>query len=369
MRTAFSRTWLLVTLVALAPTCACKGGSAPPFKAAQLEHGTLRQISGGWILELDGSPAERGRAEGQLLKDQIRWLVPRYLKAAFGSSEIPSGQTGRLQKLAAGIPEPHRQQLDALAAAVDLPIEPLLAANLSTELFASQMCSCLGITAEKSRDGKVRLARNLDWMGGELLAGVGLLVIEGGTGNRFASLSFPGLVGAVTGINERGLSVANLMVLRQHGQIQPGVPVLFAVRSLLEGSGSVSEALTWLREAKHTIPQNYALADPINIAAVETGPSVFRARAQAIVTNFFGEDQGKPGDGRYHKLVEAFSQEKLGIEDLEAALERAAIPTMNIQAAIFEPAKLIIRFSIGKVPAASGPWVRLDLTPLLKRER
>lgn len=359
----------LLVCVGLALSACAQAG--PAFRAAKTDHGRLEPVGQVWLLTLDGSPAERGRAAGQLVGEQVRWLLPRYLRAAIGHASLPPSASQRLEELSAFIPETHRLQLAALAAAAGVEPESLLAVNLATELSAGPACSCLATSHERSPDARVRLARNLDWLGGELLAGMGLVVLESGPGMRtFASFTWPGLVGAVSGMNDAGVCVADLMAYPGgRRKLASGQPVLFIVRSLLERSGSVAQALGLLEGYRRTMPQNYALADAGGAAMVETSPERFRLRSQREglhgITNFWDEDRAAQSGGRYERMFHSVRQGKQGPGELRAVLRAVALGRQNVQALVFEPDRRRVWISVGGPPAAGGPWVELDLAERL----
>jgi predicted choloylglycine hydrolase len=211
-------------------------------------------------------------------------------------------------------------------------------------------------------------ARNLDWHGGDSLAELGLVVVESGAGLRFASITWPGLVGVATGINEKGLAAADLVVLGHRANIRPGVPVFFAMRTLLQTCVSVEEAAEQLKQTKRTVLQNYMLTDPKTAAALETGPQRFRRRDLSAgfvaVANHF--DPEKNPKGRYKKLIEAGEKGGLGVSKLQQVLRDVALGDMNVQAAIFEPGRLTVHLATRSRPAAKGPFHRLDLAPFFK---
>ena len=200
---------------------------------------------------------------------------------------------------------------------------------MAPEVLTAFACSCLATAPQRSVDGKVRLARDLDWSGAELLADAGLVVIESGGAHRFASFTWPGLVSVATGMNDAGLAVADLMALATGSrQVQPGVPVLFAVRSMLEQAGTVEEGLAWLSSARRTLAQNYALANRDGARVVETSPNHFQVRAVdaglAAITNFWREERGGAEDGRYGRMLKLAGEAKLGANDLQRILAEVA---------------------------------------------
>ena len=366
---AMKKTSRFVLLALLVLVSACSTPN-PGLRAGTADHGKLSKVGDVWVLELDGSPVERGKAEGVLLGEQIRWLLPRYLKKVASVERLSNYQKELVAAIAAGIPSAHFDQLNALADAAKVDRTALFAVNLAPELLSSLACSCLATTAERSSDRKVRLARNLDWPGGDLLAQAGLVVVESGSAHRFASFTWPGLVSVATGMNDAGLAVADLMALGTgNHRPQPGLPVLFALRSLLEKADSVESAIAHLESTQRTMAQNYAFADSGGARVVETGASYFHVRpvemGLAAITNFWHEERGGAKDGRYARMLQTAGKERLGAADLQRILAEAAIASMNVQSVILEPEARRALIAQGKTPVASGTWKVLELSAWL----
>jgi len=362
---------LLLALLAQAFAASACASPYPAFRPATVDHGKLSKVGDVWVLELDGNPSERGKAEGAVLGEQIRWLLPRYLKKVASVEKLSNYQKELVAAIAATIPRDHFDQLNALADAAQVDRTALFAVNLAPELLSSFACSCLATTAERSVDQKVRLARNLDWPGGDILTQAGLVVVESGAAHRFANFTWPGLVSVATGMNDAGLAVADLMALGTGaGRPQLGLPVLFAVRSLLERTDSVAAAIAALQSMQRTMAQNYALADGNDARVVETGTSYFHARSVelglAAITNFWHEERGGAKDGRYARMLKAAGKDnKLSAADLQRILAESAIPEMNVQSVVLEPATRRAYIAQGKIPIAKGTWTTLELSAWL----
>lgn len=357
----------IVILVCAMGACATP---MPPYRAGSTAHGKLGKSGEHWVLELEGSPEERGRAAGVLVGEQVRWLLSAYLKKMLGTDRLSPAQKEAVAAIASEVPRAHFAELNALAEAAQVDRTALFAANLAPEVAPSLACSCMAALPERSGDGRLRLARNLDWPGGEVLAGAELVVIESGTSHRFASFSWPGLLGVATGMNDAGLAAADLMVLDVASRPKPGVPVLFAVRSMLESAGNVDEALAWLKSAPRTMPQNYALADAQAARLVETGSGHFRVRevshGLAAITNYWREEAGGAKDARYAGMLGAAGDGKLSVADLQGILGGAALAHgLNVQAVVLEPATRAAYIAHGKPPVARGTWAALDLSAWL----
>lgn len=344
----------------------------PDFKAAALTHGRLFRAQGGWVLTLDGDPAQRGAAAGELLGPQIRWLLPRYLKASVGRSELTPYLRRLVQRLERRIPGAQRQQLRALARAAGVAHDDLLAVNLAPEAFAALACSCLGVAPQGGPHRGAALARNLDWNEGGLLDGLDLIVVEGGPeiNGRFASMTWPGLVGVVTGLNSHGVAAANLVVLGRRRPIRSGVPALFVVRTALESSTTAPAAAAAIRRLERATCQNYALADADDTRVLETCPDHVRVRTPdryaVAIANSQREDRDTLPNSRYSKMLQAASA-PLSVTELKALMARVALGKLNIQAAIILPRGRIVHLATQGRPAAAGPWRRIDLSRLLNR--
>ena len=362
---------VLFALLASVSTCDACTTPNPGLRAGVVDHGKLSKVGDLWLLELDGSPPERGKAEGTLLGEQIRWLLPRYLKKVASVDTLSNYQKEMVAAIAAGVPSSHFDQLNALADAAKVDRTALFAVNLAPEVLSSFACSCMATSAERSSDRQVRLARNLDWPGGDLLSQSALVVIESGADHRFASFTWPGLVGVATGMNDAGLVVADLMALATGtvARPQPGLPVLFLLRGLLERADGVEAALASLQATTRTMAQNYAFADSGGARVVETGTSYFHVRpldaGLATITNFWHEERGGAKDDRYAGMVRTAGQGRLGVTELQRVLAQAAIASMNVQSVILEPQTRTAYVAQGKIPVAKGTWRSLDLAPWL----
>ncbi len=155
----------------------------------------------------------------------------------------------------------------------------------------------------------------------------------------------------------------------KNGRPQPGLPVLLAVRTLLEQSDSVDAALASLQSMQRTMAQNYALADPGGARVVEASPSYFHARplemGLAAITNFWHEERGGAKDGRYAGMLKTAGTAKLGAADLQRILAEAAIAAMNVQAVVLEPETRRAYVAQGRTPVVKGAWTTIELSTWL----
>jgi hypothetical protein len=129
-----------------------------------------------------------------------------------------------------------------------------------------------------------------------------------------------------------------------------------------------------------TATTNLVLADKDGVATFEVTPDyvIVHPAAQdgcCACTNHFSSDFLRPrferdkyrSNERYQILQTAEAKpEKLGVEDLHAALHAARQPTETMQTMVFEPGKLRLHLAIGACPASACELKTLDLAPLFK---
>ncbi|MFH1808252.1 MAG: C45 family peptidase [Pseudomonadota bacterium] len=344
--------------------------SPAPFKEHSAAGGRLRQVDEVWILELEGTPAERGKAEGEVLGEQIRWLIPKFAEKLFGADGLSDSQRRTVELLKASIPPDHLVQLKAMAKAASVDETSLVALNLALEIFSPMLCSCLAVNAKASQGGTMKIGRNLDWFGGEMLQHHALIVVERGPGiQTFAHVTWPGLVGAVTGINDHKVFAADLAVIGMRADATAGTPVMFGVRQILEHATSADAARLHITEMKRTVPQNYLFADPGQAFVLETKPAGVRPRELADgwvgVANLQNEDQKAHPDSRYKKMQTRAQTGALGSQQLKELLLDVSMGELTVQSVVMDLSSGELSFATAKRPAAKGPWHKVDTTTLL----
>lgn len=121
------------------------------------------------------------------------------------------------------------------------------------------------------------LGRNLDWPNqkGDPEIKIGeysLVTVRRGKrgANKVVSIGFPGMVGTLTGMNEKGVCAA---VCESGGSIaSQGMPYMFAVRSLLGSVSSVQEAEMFMRATPCASSFNLTLVDFHQAATFQIDP-------------------------------------------------------------------------------------------------
>lgn len=165
-------------------------------------------------------------------------------------------------------------------------------------------CSGLAVQGARAASGNVLLARNMDYAPETDWWGVGdrvtrvlrdslaVFVQRPARGYGFVSVSWPGFIGAVTGMNEAGLTVACL-TSTVPCETADGEPTSFIYRRVLEEAATLQECEAILRSSRRTIGNNLMVASAQDNAArvFEFSPRRLTARRPTddvlLATNHF----------------------------------------------------------------------------------
>lgn len=350
----------------------------PAQQPRQAAHGELRWIDGHRVCLLQGDPAEVGQAHGQLLKREALKTIDSVLYTFAFVNTVRTGRWFRHElddayaRLASHIPEDHKRETAAMAAAVGIDAHVAQTLNVFPELFH---CSGFAVFDSATQDGTLYHGRVLDYMttiGLQDAATTFIVSVEGKI--PFANVGYAGFIGSVTGMNARSVSLGE-MGGRGEGQWD-GVPMATLMRRALEECSTLDEVMTLWRESPRTCEYYYVFADGKTNRAVGVA-----ATPEKIEFVQPGESHELLGEGipdavvlsagsRLEKLRQRV-QSKHGEIDEEAAIwlmSRPVAMQSNLHNALFVPAKgiLYVANADHKHPAAEQPYVKLDLHKLLK---
>lgn len=324
---------------------------------------------------LEGAPDEIGRVHGRLLGERVRFLERRYLGALLRDT------AGRERALAAAagfrerLRPHHRAEIDALAAAAGIDAARMLLANSFLDLLPSIGCSTVTLPSAAAPDGVARFGRNLDFPSFGVAHGQSVVVIVRPTGRHaFAAVTWPGLVGVLSGMNEHGLALANMEVSRQP-RPPDAMPYALLYRTVLEECSTVEEAIALIEHEPRQTANNLMLMDASgDRALLEIAPAGILVRRAAageplVATNHHRGDRDEPGRcGRYDCIAAEATREwgTLDRDALKRILGRVSRGNLTLQSMIFEPAALAIHLSVGK-DATRGEYRPIDLAAVLRR--
>ncbi len=364
----------LSLLLALVLWTAAWAGEGFRYPEARYGKGELRYVNHLPVLVVQGTPEEMGEQLGVLaLKAAtgLKELSEGFVKAQGWDRNYPWLVQGS-QLLAPRFPPDHLQELEAVARASGWRREVLLLANTLPDLQRVGECSALIVEPERSATGAPLFGRNQDSPPFGPLHDYALVAVYRPAGKRaFASITYPGLLGCFSGMNDAGLAVADLTVQDANDGSPKldlrGTPCTLALRRVLEECATVEEAEKLLRSLKRTSRNSIVLCDRNHGAVFETTPRSFAVRVSeegiGICTNHF-RTEGLATSlhcGRYALLEKSRKLEKLELADVARFMDAASQGDWTQQTMIFEPRTLKLHLAMGQGPATRLPLRTLEL--------
>ena len=213
--------------VVLACVIVCVSVSAfgADFKEATFGPASLKIIEGVPVVHVYGTPEQMGQQQGKLLGAAARVVH----KAYFGKMFFPGGKDIGLRAavlkmsrvMEKSIPAEYIKEMKAFAKAAGMKYEDILLANTVFDIKRVIFCTTFVATGKRSADGKPVFGRNLDFPTMGVAHRFSCVVVYHPTkGRAVASVSFPGLIGVLSGLNDVGVAAAVMEVHLQGAQIQ-----------------------------------------------------------------------------------------------------------------------------------------------------
>jgi predicted choloylglycine hydrolase len=345
-----------------------------PFREGEAEGGRLEIRDGIPILMLKGASRQMGRQAGILIREQLHVLVRDFLNFIFRNPARKRAALAHAHSLEKHIPAQYLEELRGTSETSGVPYEELLLANTFIEDYRIFLCSTLAARGEATADGKVIMGRNLDFISAGVLQHYNMVTIyHPDHGHPFAAMTYPGFIGAVTGMNARGLTSAMLISFTA-GFSGECVPSTIAFRMLLERCATVEEATEFLRGNPIAGPFNLSLVDAekgMRVAELAYDHFAVREAENDVLTctnRFYaGSRSGSRPDWRMRLMKGTARDErgKFNVERMQRAMRKVYLFLVNLQCMVLLPEERVVHISFGKIPAAKGQFKRLDLREYL----
>jgi isopenicillin-N N-acyltransferase-like protein len=367
--------WALACLLSLVLLSGCSAGDAKvsPATEAAAEDAPFPIP----VIEVAGPPEQMGEQHGRELGATIRDLHDKYLKAYFASE----GQRFLAMTAAAAFeqrvsPE-HLAEIRAMAQASGVEPRQMLLAHCFLDLSPMTACSTVTLPASASPDGVARFGRNLDFPSFDVADKLSIVQIDRPQGrNAFMAVGWPGMVGVLSGMNEHGLTVANMEVDRGM-RLPTAMPYILLYRTVLEQCGTTDEAIELIRKTPRQTANNLMVMDAQGERAViEITPEKVHVRrapeAESLISTNHQRGDDRESTGRCDRF-DCLLKESLGhrgkvdVRAIESMLAEVSQGKRTLQSMVFEPSNRVMYLSTGK-NAAKKPFHRLDLKPYFEKK-
>ncbi len=207
------------------------------------------------VVLVHGTPYEMGWHLGRLTRDDIRRIIPKAMTRLKQSLNV-TDQTlqATWTRTAAFSDDRFQQELAGLSDGAEVPL-PLLQAAHAIPLLMPYSCSSVAAWGKATEDGHLYQTRNLDW---KLAVGLHdfpvVVVYLPERGIAHVVPTFAGVIGAHTGMNARGIVLAEMgdSPAREAPYDLDAPHFMFFFRSLLYDADSLSRTREILKGLRHT---------------------------------------------------------------------------------------------------------------------
>ncbi len=381
--------------------------STSAVQVAEYGAGRLEDADGVRVVYLSGSPHEIGLQHGVLLKNEIHALISYFFeekKSLFGASQETLAKGSKvLEKF---IPQEYIEEMKGIAEGAGVPYEKVLYSNTFLDVVSANWvgvkptCSNFAAFPGMSKDGAVVHGRNLEWSADEKVAKMNtVFFITPEKGTPFVTLSWPGVAGALTGMNASRISMGEMTSMSSEATLE-GTPIMIQLRALIERSKNLEDAYKILSDMPRTTGYNVLVTDgKINsgFIAEMTASRILRIEPKdgfLMHTNHFVDKElsktqmkymymfyaGKKSDTfyRYDRYMELLGANK-GKVDAQAAigflsdkfdpitksvsgdLTNTICADNTLQSAVMLPKTGEIYVALKALPAPDGGYVKLQL--------
>jgi hypothetical protein len=253
-----------------------------------------RSDSGLWEVWLHGAPADRGVALGRMTDsllyyqervfvDQIRRIVPsdsylkflRYLLIGFN------------RNLGENVPEEFREEIYGISLwcthefdAIGTPYERQLNYHAAHDIGHTMQeymlvgCSSFAAWGGCSADSTLIVGRNFDfWVGDDFARNKEVAFYSPDKGYKFASVTWPGMIGVLSGMNERGLTVT-INAAKGAPPTASAMPISLLAREILQYAATIDEAVEIALSRQTFVSESLLIGSAIDgrAAIIEKSP-------------------------------------------------------------------------------------------------
>jgi isopenicillin-N N-acyltransferase like protein len=229
------------------------------------------------VIELRGTPYERGLIHGRSLKSEIQELVQRWRADLEKTYSVPAATfITKLLEVSDFKPAIERwtpgllDEVRGIADGAGVDFETMYAFQLVDESWVMGpdfgLSKCTSIAASRKGDSPALVAQNMDippfYHGFQTV-----LRLESGAEEPGALVfTIPGVI-AINGLNECSVAVC-VNAVTQLAYSAKGLPVAFAIRGILRQK-AYEDAVRFLKEIQPAAPQNYVIGGPNKTADFE----------------------------------------------------------------------------------------------------
>lgn len=358
-----------------------------------------KSVNGNWQLRIKGNSYELGTKKGILTQKLYQRQEDVFFNKVADFVPNPNKQKKLLtflkwynRSILSHIPQPYKEEIFALSQFTNdtydflgTKFERNILLHSAHDIGHAMQdlmlvgCSSIALWDDFTEDGELLIGRNFDFYVNDAFAENKIVeFIQPKTGYNYASVTWPGMIGVVSGMNEKGLTVT-LNAGKSSIPLRGKTPVSIVARALLQHAANLNEAVALAKQFEVFVAESFLIGSAADNRAIviEMSPDKFDVYEQhngkLICTNHF-QSVAYQSDTRnqehiatshsqyrFQKLEEKFSSsQKYKVIDILQVLrdvsglqgvpiglgnEKALNQLIAHHAVIFQPQKLIMYVS------------------------
>ena len=295
----------------------------------------LKNKQGLWELYVEGDPLERGLAMGSLTDS----LLKKQEKVFFSKigEIVPSNFKQRLlrgflkwynRKLYLNIPEEYKTEIYGISEYTSHDFDYIAPRYLRSlylhgahdighalQDLALVGCSSFAAWDEKSEDGSLILGRNFDFYAGDDFAKDKMVAfVKPDTGYPFMMMTWAGMIGVCSGMNNEGLTVT-INAGKSKIPLIAKTPISILTREILQYAKNIDEAIAIAKKRKVFVSESIMVGSAADKRAIliEVSPDNFGVYEvpnsnQLICSNHFQSDNLKNGERNQEQILNSHSK-------------------------------------------------------------
>ncbi len=303
--------------------------------------------TGQWELKVSGNPLQIGKLTGSLTQELLQSQEAIFLSKV--EELVPSGTKLALlrkflswynRKMYLHIPEEYKTEIYGLSrystntydeiAAPYLRLMYLHSAHDIGHALQDLMlvgCSSFAAWGNKTEDGKMLIGRNFDFYAGDEFAKEKIIAfVEPETGHNFMSVTWGGMIGVVSGMNDQGLTVT-INAGKSKIPLVAKTPISIVTREILQYASTIDEAIAIAKKREVFVSESIFVgsAKDKKAAIIEVSPDNFGVYEvpnsnQLICSNHFQSDAYAEDSRNLKWKAESHSQYRF--ERMEELLDK-----------------------------------------------
>src|SRR5690554_2683949 len=290
----------------------------------------LKNKQGQWELYVEGNPLQIGLATGSLTQelmqnqeaiffDKVEEIMPSKFQQYF----LRKFLAWYNRKMYIHIPEEYKAELYGLSqysssnySEIGEPYLRLLYLHGAHDIGHALQdlmlvgCSSFAVWDGKSEDGELLIGRNFDFYAGDEFAEEKIIAfINPDKGHKFMSVTWGGMIGVVSGMNDQGLTVT-INAGKSEIPLVAKTPISIVAREILQYASTLDEAIEIAKKREVFVSEAIFVgsAKDRKVALIEVAPDNFGVykveNSDALICSNHFQSEAYKNDDRNLKWIE-----------------------------------------------------------------